>query len=66
MGIDKCIVDKRSIRDCRDLGTSDKEKLDSIAEAFAHVLSSLNHHISIRPVTPETVAENCFPSGPGS
>ena len=27
------------------------------------MLSSLNHHIAIRPVTPETVAENCFASG---
>ena len=26
-------------------------------------LSSLNHHIAIKPVTPETVAENCFASG---
>ena len=44
----------RSIRDCRDIGTSDKEELDSLAEAFAHLLSSLNHHIAIKPVTPET------------
>ena len=27
------------------------------------MLSSLNHHIAIRPVTPETVAENSFASG---
>ena len=27
------------------------------------MLSSLNHHIAIRSVTPETVAENCFASG---
>ena len=27
------------------------------------MLSSLNHHIAIEPVTPETVAENCFASG---
>jgi len=53
----------RSIRDCRDIGTSDKEKLDSLAAAFADVLSSLNHHIAIKPVTPGTVAENCFAPG---
>jgi len=53
----------RSTRDCRDIGTSDKEELDSLAEAFAHVLSSLNHHIAIKPVTPETVSANCFASG---
>ena len=27
------------------------------------MLSSLNHHIAIKPVTPGTVAANCFPSG---
>ena len=32
------IVDKRSIRGCRDIGTSEKEELDSFAEALAHVL----------------------------
>ena len=37
--------------------------MDSLAEVFAHLLSSLNHHIAIKPVTPETVAENCFASG---
>ena len=41
----------------------DKEELDSLAEAFAHVLSPLNHHIAVKPVTLETVAENCFASG---
>ena len=61
--IDQSIRMLRSIRDCRDIGTSDKEELDSLAEAFAHVLSSLNHHIAIKPVTPETVAANCFASG---
>ena len=60
--IDQSIRMLRSIRDCRDIGTSDKEELDSLAEAFAHLLSSLNHHIAIKPVTPETVAENCFAS----
>ena len=63
MGVGKGIVDKTSIRDCRNIGTSDKEELDSLAEAFVHVLSSLNHHIAIRPVTPETVAENWFALG---
>ena len=53
----------RSTTDCRDIGTSDKDELDSLAEAFAHLLSSLNHHIAIKPVTPETVADNCFASG---
>ncbi|XP_068723738.1 uncharacterized protein [Montipora capricornis] len=61
--IDQSIRMLRSIRDCRDIGTSDKEELDSLAEAFAHLLSSLNHHIAIKPVTPETVAENCFAPG---
>ena len=62
--IDQSIRMLRSIRDCRDIGASDKEELDSLAAAaFAHVLSSLNHHIAIKPVTPETVAENCFASG---
>ena len=42
IGVGKCMVDKRSIRGCRNIGTSDKEELDSLAEAFAHVLSSLN------------------------
>ena len=44
--IDQSIRMLRSIRDCRDIGTSDKEELDSLAEAFAHLLSSLNHHIN--------------------
>ena len=61
--IDQSIKMLRSIRDCRDIGTGDKEELDSLAQAFAHVLSSLNHHIAIKPVTPGTVAENCFASG---
>ena len=26
------------------------------------MLSSLNHHIAVEPITPETVAENCFAS----
>ena len=50
----------RSIRDCRGIGISDKEELDSLAAAFADVLSSLNHHIAIKSVTPETADENCF------
>lgn len=37
----------RSIRDCRDIGTSDKEKLNSLTATFADVVSSLNHHIAI-------------------
>ena len=37
--------------------------LDSLAAAFADVLSSLNHHIAVKPVTPETVAENRFAVG---
>ena len=61
--IDQSIRMFRSIRDCRDIGTSDKEELDSLAEAFAHLLSSLNHHIAIKLVTPETVAKNFFASG---
>ena len=61
--IDQSIRMLRSITDCRDVGTSDKEELDSLAEAFAHVLFSLKHHIPVRPVTTETVAENCFTSG---
>ena len=61
--IDQSIRMLRSIRDCRDIGTSDKEELDSLAAAFADVLSSLNHHIAIKPVTPETLAENCFVPG---
>ena len=60
--IDQSIRMLTSIRDCRDIGTSDKEELESLAEAFAHVLSSLNHHIAIKPVTPETVAEYRFAS----
>ena len=51
--IDQSIRMLRSIRDCRDIGASDKEELDSLAEAFAH----------FKPVTPETVAENCFATG---
>ena len=47
--IDQSIRMLRSIRECRDIGTSDKEELDSLAEAFAHLLSSLNHHIAIKP-----------------
>ena len=39
--IDQSIRMLRSIRVCRDIGTSDKEELDSLAEAFAHLLSSL-------------------------
>ena len=35
---------RRLLRDCHDIGTSDKEKLDSLAAAFADVLLSLNHH----------------------
>ena len=58
--IDQSIRMLRSIRDCRDIGTSDKEGLESLAAAFAHVLSSLNDHIGIKPVTPETVVENCL------
>ena len=27
------------------------------------MLSSVNHHIAIKPVTPGTVAANCFASG---
>ncbi|XP_068716849.1 tropomyosin alpha-1 chain-like [Montipora capricornis] len=45
------------------IGTSHTEELDSLAAAFADVLSSLNHHIAIKPFTPETVAENCFAPG---
>ena len=60
--IDQSIRMLKSIRDCRDIGTSDKEELELLAEAFAHVLSSLNHHIAIKPVTPETVAEYRFAS----
>lgn len=36
---------------------------DHFAAAFADVLWSLIHHIAIKPVTPETVAENCFAPG---
>ena len=36
---------------------------DSLAAAFADVLSSLNHHIAIKSVTPETADENCFAPG---
>ena len=61
--IDQSIRMLRSIRDCRDIGTRDKEGLDSLAAAFEDVLSSLNHHITIKPVTPGTVAENCFAPG---
>ena len=61
--IDQSIRMLRSIRDCRGIGASDKEELDSFAAAFADVLSSLNHHIAIKSVTPETADENCFASG---
>ena len=59
--IDQSIRMLRSIRDCRGIGASDKEELDSLAAAFANVLSSLNHHIAIKSVTPETADENCLP-----
>ena len=39
--IDQSIRLLRSIRDCYDIGTSEKEELDSLAAAFADVLSSL-------------------------
>ena len=61
--IDQSIRMLRSIRDCRGIGISDKEELDSLAAAFADVLSSLNHHIAIKSVTPETADENCFAPG---
>ena len=61
--IDQSIRMLRSIRDCRGIGASDKEELDSLAAAFADVLSSLNHHIAIKSVTPETADENCFAPG---
>ena len=61
--IDQSIRMLRSIRDCRGIGASDKEELDSFAAAFADVLSSLNRHIAIKSVTPETADENCFASG---
>ena len=51
---------RRLLRDCHDIGTSDKEKLDSLAAAFADVLLSLNHHITVKSVIPETVDENGF------
>ena len=59
--IDQSIRMFRSIRDCRDIGTSDKEELDSLAEAFAHLLSSLNHHIAIKSVTPELLLKIVLP-----
>ena len=37
--------------------------VDSLAAAFADVFSSLNHHIAIKSVTPETADENCFAPG---
>ena len=61
--IDQSIRLLRSIRDCYDIGTSEKEELDSLAAAFADVLSSLIHHFTIKPLTPTTVAENCFAPG---
>ena len=61
--IDQSIRMLRSIRDCRGIGVSDKEELDSLAAAFADVLSSLNHHIAIKSVTLETTDENCFAPG---
>ena len=61
--IDQSIRLLRSIRDCYDIGTNEKEELDSLAAAFADVLSSLNHHVAIKPLTPATVAENCFAPG---
>ena len=61
--IDQSIRLLRSIRDCYDIGTSEKEELDSLAAAFADVLSSLIHHLTIKPLTPTTVAENCFAPG---
>ena len=38
--IDQSIRILRPIRDCRVIGTSDKEELDSLGAAFPHVLSS--------------------------
>ena len=46
-----------------DIGTSDKEELDLLVEAFALVLPSLSHHIAIYPIHPRNCAENCFASG---
>ncbi|PFX14677.1 hypothetical protein AWC38_SpisGene21148 [Stylophora pistillata] len=53
----------RSIRDCRGIGASDKEELDSLAAAFTDVLSSLSYHIAIKSVTPATGDETCFAPG---
>ena len=60
--IDQCICLMTSLReDCDEVG--DKEKLDSLATAFADVLKLLRHHIAIRSVSPTTVAENSFSLG---
>ena len=61
--IDQSIRLLRSISDCYDIGTNEKEELDSLAATFTDVLSSLNLHVAIKPPTPATVAGNCFAPG---
>ena len=47
--INQSVRMRRLLRDCHDIGTSDKEKLDSLAAAFADVLLSLksSHHSEV-------------------
>ena len=52
----------RSLKDLDGIQTRDIESLDSLATAFADVLTSLRHYIAMMPVTPTTVAENFVPS----
>ena len=54
---------------CRGIGISGKdpgkEQLDNLtcSRFCRRVIIFLNHHIAVKPVTLETVAENCFAPG---
>ena len=60
--VDQSVKLIRSLKDLDGIQTRDIESLDSLATAFADVLTSLRHYIAMMPVTPTTVAENFVPS----
>ena len=60
--VDQSVKLIRSLKDWDDILNRDKESLDSLATAFADVLTSLRHYIAMMPVTPTTVDENFVPS----
>ena len=66
--IDQSIRMLRSIRDSlswysRDIGTSEVRSWSTCRRFCGRVIIFLNHHIAIKPISPETAAKHCFASG---